>query len=61
MSKASARKCSFVLKELKCEKCGNKQIIPRKANKNKSLGHIKHIWCYICEEKTSHKEISQIY
>lgn len=57
----TARKYNFILKELRCEECGNKQIISRKENKNKSFGHIKHIWCHLCKEITPHKEIDQIY
>ena len=60
-NKMTARKSSFVLKELKCEECENIQIIPRKKNRNRSYGHIKHIWCHICKKTIPHKEIGQIY
>lgn len=61
MNKAKFGKVNFVLKELKCGICGNKQIIPRRKNKNRSIGHIKHLWCYICKDLTAHCEINQIY
>ena len=57
----TARKYNFILKELRCKKCGNKQIISRKESKNKPFEHIKHIWCHICQKRNPHKEIDRIY
>jgi hypothetical protein len=38
----------------KCEKCGNKMIAYKKTSHGTSQGHIKHMWCYKCMERTAH-------
>ncbi len=48
-----------VTKELKCTKCGRVVTIPRKASRNKSAGHIKHLWCTNCRKRTPHEEMAE--
>lgn len=35
---------------LQCSECGNKVKIWRKMNKQKSIGHVKHMWCPYCKD-----------
>jgi len=42
--------------ELVCPKCGNVSYIWRRGNRLKKEGHVKHMWCPVCEEVTGHVE-----
>ncbi|MBQ4263130.1 MAG: hypothetical protein IJB83_02660 [Bacilli bacterium] len=41
---------------LKCLKCANVQTIRRRKSRLKKDGHIKHLWCWKCKERTKHLE-----
>ena len=43
--------------QLVCLECGNIVTIQRRFGREKSVGHIKHLYCYHCEERTAHFEI----
>lgn len=45
-----------ILKELKCMECGTIFPIQRKKSKNRAIGHIKHLWCWVCKKITAHCE-----
>lgn len=38
--------------KLLCEQCGTEMLIPRKRGQRRERGHIKHMYCYNCEEVT---------
>ena len=42
---------------LECEICGNKTSIQRRMANQKKKGHIKHLYCYKCKERTPHIEL----
>ena len=50
----------YVRTELVCPKCGNITTIQRKINKAKKVGHIKDLYCYVCQEITKHFEINDV-
>lgn len=39
--------------KLVCEVCGTEMMIPRKRGQRRERGHIKHMYCYHCKEKTA--------
>lgn len=51
------RKQSIIETKLICPKCGNVQVIFRKASKQKEFGHLKKLWCYKCKKIINHFEI----
>ena len=42
---------------LRCTICDNNFIIRRKKGKLRPRGHIKHIWCYVCQEIVENIEL----
>lgn len=42
--------------KLNCENCGNLIKIPRFRGKWREEGHVKHMYCYKCQEITAHIE-----
>lgn len=42
------KKQKMVLTELCCEVCSFEMTIPRRVNKQKKTGHIKHMYCPMC-------------
>ena len=52
---------SFVITNLKCEKCGTVFQIPRIKGQIRSKGHIKHVWCFKCKEITAHRDYLKEY
>jgi hypothetical protein len=48
---------NLIKKDLECTKCGEVQSIQRLKNRNRGKGHIKHLWCIKCKEKTAHIEL----
>lgn len=46
----------IVIVNLYCNKCGVKHPIWRIDGRRKSPGHIKHIYCHICKERTAHTD-----
>jgi ribosomal protein L33 len=55
--KKPRRQSKIIEKLLVCSKCGSKRYIPRKKSLNHAAGHIKHMWCVVCQEITAHEEI----
>jgi len=51
----------MVQKHLKCGVCDEVFPIWRKANRNKSDGHVKHLYCVRCREITAHVELNTFY
>ena len=41
---------------LSCMECGTITPIVRRKCKQRTQGHIKHLWCYRCRRKTAHYE-----
>ncbi len=46
-------------KYLKCNVCKNITAIQRKESKNKSIGHIKHMWCFVCKKVNPFIELDE--
>jgi len=46
--------------DLVCLKCGNICSIMRKVGREKSLAHIKDLWCYRCKGTTHHYEVKDV-
>lgn len=42
---------------LVCERCGADAYIWRRAGKLKEPDHVKHLWCFECQERTPHREV----
>lgn len=42
---------------LVCRICGTEALIWRKSSKRKKRGHVKHMWCHVCEKVTAHVEV----
>ena len=42
---------------LECKECGNVFSIWRKSGRQKPEGHIKHLYCYKCQQVTAHVEL----
>lgn len=55
-----SNKALFKQTDLVCLSCGNVTSIMRRESKMKSLGHIKDLWCYRCEDVTKHYEVKDI-
>ena len=45
--------------ELRCECCGDSAFIWRKKSKLKEKGHVKHLWCPKCLDRTAHVEVRE--
>jgi hypothetical protein len=43
-------------RKMMCTICGTHQEIMRRKARIKEVGHIKHLWCIKCENRTAHKE-----
>ena len=41
---------------LRCSVCGRPQWIWRRQARRRGRGHVKHLWCPTCEERTAHIE-----
>lgn len=41
---------------LVCTQCGTPSIIRRLAARRKKAGHVKHMWCPMCEDVVRHEE-----
>jgi hypothetical protein len=41
---------------LTCSVCGTPFPIRRLRERMRESGHIKHLWCCICKDRTAHKE-----
>jgi len=46
--------------ELECSECGNRAFIWRRRGKLKEKGHVKHLWCMRCQERTAHVEVREV-
>lgn len=46
-------------KKLKCVMCDHILTIQRKKSKNRPVGHIKHLWCPMCEKRLPHEELDE--
>lgn len=44
---------------LECMECGVMQTIWRKASRLKERGHVKHLWCPGCRDRTAHVEVRE--
>jgi Fe2+ or Zn2+ uptake regulation protein len=44
------------ISKLICTECGEIFPIPRRISKQREKGHIKHIWCFKCNQVTKFKE-----
>lgn len=44
---------------LVCSECGNDTTIWRRRSKLKEKGHVKHLWCARCLERTAHVEVEE--
>ena len=42
--------------DLVCTQCGTEFYIYRSKGRLREKGHIKDIWCYVCQEVTPHRE-----
>ena len=51
------KKQHLTTKRLECVECGCIQSIQRRESKDKKDGHIKHLWCIVCERRVEHKEL----
>ena len=47
-----------VSSDLRCKCCDNLFPIPRRKGNRRASGHIKHLWCIRCKERTEHVEQS---
>ena len=54
------KKQSVTQTDLVCLSCGNKFTIFRKTHKQKEIGHIKDLWCPICQQVTKYFEAKDI-
>lgn len=48
------RKRHVTERVFKCECCGNKQIAYKKTSHGTTTGHVKHMWCFKCKDRTAH-------
>lgn len=53
------KKRSMKERVFKCETCGNKMIAYKRAGRNTSQGHIKHMYCFICKDRKAHIQQSK--
>lgn len=44
---------------LVCQRCGSAGTIWRRRSKLKEPEHIKHLWCFKCQERTPHMEVRE--
>lgn len=44
---------------LRCQVCGSVDVIWRRKCRLKEKGHVKHLWCFECQERTAHVEIKE--
>lgn len=44
---------------LRCSVCGTEATIMRNKGKLKKSGHVKHMWCFACQDRTAHIEIRE--
>ena len=44
---------------LKCQQCGNVTTIWRRKSRLKEPGHVKHLWCVVCQDRTAHVEVRE--
>ena len=44
-----SRRQAFVISTLECPVCGEKFTVPRRKGRQRSVGHIKDIWCPRCK------------
>ena len=42
-----------------CPVCGNAAVIWRRRGRLRPAGHLKHLWCWRCQEVTPHTEVGQ--
>lgn len=45
-----------VASDLRCQACGSRYVVYRKKGRLRPRGHIKHLWCIVCKERTPHIE-----
>jgi len=48
---------NMVRVRLKCKYCAFEQEISRRRSKRKKTGHIKHLYCCQCRDRTAHVEL----
>ena len=46
--------------DLICLNCGNINTIQRIQGRERELGHIKDLYCYVCESRQKHYEIKDV-
>lgn len=44
---------------LRCSRCGAETRIWRKQGRRRERGHVKHLWCFSCQETTAHVEVGE--
>jgi len=49
---------SIISSKLECKCCSSIFPIPRRKSGKREKGHIKHLWCIKCKERTEHIEQS---
>ena len=43
-------------RRFRCSVCGTEVVAPKAAGRT-SEGHIKHMWCFVCKERTEHVQL----
>ncbi len=46
------------LTRLRCTECGAVFILWRLQSRRRAEGHVKHLWCFCCQEVTAHRELA---
>lgn len=54
---ATTAKKSYSMSVVECLECGHRYPLFRQTVRQKSEGHIKHVWCVICKDETAHTEL----
>jgi hypothetical protein len=49
----------YVHKRLVCPICGNVSYVVRMRGRNRKAGHVKHLWCYVCQERIGYIETDE--
>lgn len=46
------------IRTFRCTVCGTR-MVATKARGKTGIGHIKHMWCFMCKERTEHIQIDE--
>lgn len=44
---------------MRCEQCGVVVTVTKKPNRKTPVGHVKHMYCYKCRQRTKHIQIGE--